>query len=369
MEISGSANNYIFLQGRKYSYFGGNNYLGLAGHTAVIKSAKDSIDRYGVSFSASRQTTGTSSLHLELEALLSEFKSKKESVVYASGYLGNRILLQVLKHRYSAVFIDGSAHPSIHDAIPGDVPNIFIFDHCNTGHLETLLKKHKKFRPLIITDGVFALTGEIAPLDKIYLLAQKYNAVLITDDSHATGILGKNGRGTAEHFNLDAMPDIYQSDTLSKAIGSFGGFISADSDIVSAIKETSRIYLGSTALPPPSVAAAISAVRIMIQQPELRSVLRENIKNISDGIAGLNFATISGSTPIISLFFNSVEKASALSVYLKENNIIVPYVTYPVKMNKFIVRITASASHTNEQIAALIDSLKTWRRYNGSDKD
>ena len=369
MELSGSENNYVLLSGRKYSYFGGNNYLGLAGHPELKKSAIDSIERYGVSFSASRQTTGTSGLHIELENLLSQFKNKKESVVFGSGYLGNRILLNILRDRYSAIFMDGSAHPSIQDAIPRDLSNVFSYEHCNAGHLEILLKEHRNFRPLIITDGIFALSGEIAPLDKIYPLARKYNAILISDDSHATGILGKNGRGTPEHFNLDGEDNIYQSDTLSKALGSFGGFISADNEIISAVKERSGIYLASTSLPPPSVAAACSAVRIIMQHPELRSRLYENIKIISEGIAGLNFETLSRSTPIISLFFNSREKASALSDFLNEHNIIVPYVTYPVKMNKFIVRITASASHTKEQIGELVDCLKTWRSNNGSNKD
>ena len=367
--LSGSVSNYIFIGNRKYSYFGGNNYLGLANHPSLLENAINSIRKYGINFSASRQTTGTSELHLELENLLSEFKNKSGSVVYASGYMGNRILLNVLKDRYSAVFMDGSAHPSIHDAIPAGMTNVFSYDHCNPGHLEILLKEHKRFKPLIITDGIFALTGEIAPLDEIFQLAGKYNAILVTDDSHATGVLGKNGRGTPEHFNIDGSPNIYQSETLSKALGAYGGFISADSDLIASIRDKSGIYQASTSLPPPIAAAACSAVTIVMQQPELRTILNENIKVISEAVRNLDFLTYSRSTPIISVLFGSRANAEDLSEFLKTNNIIVPHITYPVKTNKFIVRITVSACHSKEQMQELIDCLIKWRKNHGSDKD
>jgi 7-keto-8-aminopelargonate synthetase-like enzyme len=369
LQFSGISNNYIYLVGKKYSYFGGNNYLGLAGHPEVMRCAVDAIERYGVSSSASRQTTGTSDLHLQLEELLSEFKNRKESVVFGSGYLGNRILLGVLKNKYSAIFTDESAHPSIIDSIPAENGNVFRYKHCNADQLEDLLRKNKKFRPVIITDGVFALTGEIAPVDKIYSLSLKYDAILVTDDSHATGVLGINGRGTPEHFGLDGKENIFQSETLSKALGSYGGFISADNGIIKEIRERSSVYLASTALPPACVAAACSSIRIIMKQPELRQMLGENVKQISRGINELGFEFLSGPAPIIPLFFSSAERAAGLSHFLKEHNIIVPYITYPVKMNKFIARIAVSACHSKEQIEELTGCLKLWRSKNGIDKD
>ena len=364
-----SISNYISINNKRYSFFGGNNYLGLANHPSLIKNAINSIKKYGINFSASRQTTGTSELHLELEKLLSIFKNKKDSVVFASGYMGNRILLQALKGQYSAVFLDESAHPSIHDGIPSDISNVFSYNHCDSEHLEILLKKNKKFRPLILTDGVFALTGEIAPLDKIYPLAEKYNAILITDDAHATGILGENGRGTPEFFHLDEAANIYQSETLSKALGAYGGFISAGYEIINTIREKSTVYLASTSLPPTIVSAACSSIKIIRQQPELRIILIENLKKIMEGVRRLNFQTYSDCTPIIPLLFNSQKNAINIFEFLKENNIIVPYITYPLKMNKFIVRITVSAIHTKEQIEELLVVLRKWRKSHGSDKD
>jgi len=359
--------NYINLSGKKYSYFAGNNYLGLANHPAVKKEVISSIEKYGINFSASRETTGTSELHLELEKLLAEFKNKDDSVVFASGYMGNKILLQALQDQYSAVFTDESAHPSIVDGISSDISNVYFYNHCNAEHLETLLKKNNNYKPLIITDGIFALTGEIAPLDKIYPLAKKYNAILVVDDAHATGILGENGRGTPEHFQLDDAENIFQSETMSKALGAYGGFISATKEIITKIRKKSSVYIGSTALPPPVVSAGCSSIKILKQHPELRSRLLENERYIRDEIIGMNFSTTTENTPIIPIFLNSKENANKLSGYLHENYIIAPHIEYPVKMDKFLVRITVSAIHTKDQVEQLLEHLKKWRDKYGID--
>jgi 7-keto-8-aminopelargonate synthetase-like enzyme len=367
--LKSGVSNWVNLDNRTYSYFAGNNYLGLANHPKVKRNAINAIEKYGVNFSASRQTTGTSELHLELEQLLSEFNNKEASVVFASGFMGNRILLHALRDQYSAIFLDELSHPSILDGIPADVSNLYKYGHCNTEHLESQLKINKGFSPLIVTDGVFPLTGEIAPLDKITRLAEKYNAIVIVDEAHATGILGKNGRGTVEYFGLDGVTNVYQSGTMSKALGAYGGFISANYEIIDSIRENSSLYCASTALPPPIAAAGLSAITIIRQEPELRLKLIENANQIRAGIKNLNFHTTSDSTPIIPVFLSSEQIAQDLSAYLKENNIIVPYVKYPLKMDKFIVRITASAIHTTDQIAELLSVLKKWRDKHGSNKD
>ena len=198
--LDGEIGNYVISGNKKYSYFAGNNYLGLATHPEIKDAAVRAVKKYGTGFSASRQTTGTSWLHLELEKELSLFKQKDDSVIFASGYLGNRILMEVLQDRYASVFIDQDSHPSIIFGIPAGKSDIFRYNHCDTADLESKLKENNRGMPLIITDGVFALTGEIAPLDKIYDLATGYNGILIVDDAHSTGILGETGRGTPEHF-------------------------------------------------------------------------------------------------------------------------------------------------------------------------
>ena len=237
------------------------------------------------------RTTGTSGIHLELEKQLSAFKQKEDAVVYASGYLGNAILLQVLRKEYSAVFADESSHPSILEAIPRDISRIFQYEHASCSHLEALLKKNRRFRPLIITDGLFALTGEIAPLGQIFALAERFNAILVVDDAHSTGILGENGRGTPEYFHLEEAENLFQTETMSKALGAYGGFIAGSLELTGSIRTSSTVYQASTSLPPPVVSAGIASLKLLEDQPGLRIKLLSIASEIRTGISNLGFNT------------------------------------------------------------------------------
>jgi 7-keto-8-aminopelargonate synthetase-like enzyme len=370
MIVSNSAvSNYICLNDKVYSFFGGNNYLGLANHPLLKRAAIGSVEKYGLNFAAARHTTGTSEIHNGLEHLLAEFKKKEDAVVFGSGYLGNRIMLSALEGKFSSVFMDDYSHPSIKEGIPSHISEIFLYNHCDPDHLEQLLKANRKGNPLIITDGVFSLTGEIAPLGKIYSLSEEYGAVIVVDDAHSTGVLGQNGRGTPEHFNLEAAPNIFQTETMSKAGGVYGGFIAAGKEITDRIREKSGTYLASTSLPPPLVSAAIASIQIVMQQPELRINLKNNAKTIISGVKSLGFMTFSEETPIIPLCFSSIETAQELSEFLKRNGIIVPYIDYPVKIGKFILRITVSSVHTGEQIEELLYVLGEWRKSHEAGND
>jgi 7-keto-8-aminopelargonate synthetase-like enzyme len=363
--LNGEPGHYIQIAGKTYSIFSGNNYLGLSGHPEVRKAAREAIDRYGLNVAAARHTTGTTAIHLKLEKELSDFKKREDSVVFASGYMGNGILLNALRDRYDTIFVDEAGHPSILDGVPREITKVKSYKHCDVRDLEDLLKKNKNSRPLIITDGIFPLTGEISPLDEIYPVAEKYGAIIVTDDAHATGVLGECGIGTPEHFHLQDVPDIYQSDTLSKALGVYGGFISAGRDLIQGIRESSRTYLASTALPPPLASAACTSVRLIRQSPGLRTALSRNAAEIRKGITELGLQTSGSPTPIIPVYFDSLEKARQLSEYLKENGMIVPCVQYPVDMGKFITRIAVSTSHTGDQIQELIFLLKKWSSKHG----
>jgi len=359
--LDSEVDSYISLNNSRYSYFAGNNYLGLANHPDFIKAATGALQKYGINFAASRRTTGTSDIHLELERTLAGYKEKDDAVVFASGYLGNRLLLEALRDHYSAVFADAQAHPSIRDGIPNDVAAISFYEHCNSGSLENLLKRNPHHKPLIITDGVFALTGEIAPLDRIAAVASPYGALIVVDDAHATGILGKTGKGTPEHFGLGKADNIFQSETMSKAMGVYGGFIAASHDVISAIRQKSSFYGASTALPPPLVAAGSASVKYIAAHPELRTRTLENARMVREGIISAGFETSDSITPIIPVYLGDRQKARALSAFLKENLIIVPAVDYPVKTGRYIVRITVSANHSPEQIENLLAVLKLWR--------
>jgi 7-keto-8-aminopelargonate synthetase-like enzyme len=366
IQITGEIGNYIDISGRKYSYFAGNNYLGLSSHTDLKIAAKEAIDSYGLNFAASRHTTGTSDIHLKLERELAEFKGKDDAVVFASGYMGNGILLHVLRDQYDIVLADEMSHPSILEGIPWDLRNIHLYKHGDIQYLEDLLDRNRKHRALVITEGVFALTGEICPLDHIYALTKKYNATLIVDDAHATGVLGESGKGTPEHFDLQHAPNLYQTETMSKALGAYGGFISANQEIIDGIRERSKIYLGSTALPPPLVGAGLASVRIVSQQPELRPKLINKASEIRRRIIDLGYHTNSAPTPIIPVFFSTVDKAKDLSLHLEENGIIAPCISYPVKMDSFIVRFTVSVNHSTEQIEGLLETLQKWISKHGT---
>ena len=365
IELDGPVSNYVQLSGKRYSLFSGNNYLGLSNHPELKQAANKAIETYGLNFAAARQTTGTSAIHLELEKELSTFKKKEDTVVFASGYMGNGILLHALKDQYTDIFTDEAGHPSIIDGIPRDCRQIHFFKHGNVEHLEDLLQQNKNRQALIITDGIFPLTGDISPIDEIHSLAEKYGAILVVDDAHATGVLGDNGLGTPEYFHLHDAPNIYQTETMSKAIGVYGGFVSSNREIINRIRENSRAYMASTSLPPPIVSAATAAIKIIIRNPALRASLLKNAREMREGVIKLGYNSSNGPGPIIPILLGSLEKAQGLSAYLKENGMIVPSINYPVKMGDFMVRIAVSAIHTGDQIEELLDLLKQWRSKHG----
>ena len=360
--LESGVGTYIQAEEHQYSCFAGNNYLGLANHPEIVEAAIQGTKKYGVNFSASRQTSGTSDIHLELERQLAIFKQEEDAVVFASGYLGNKIILHILKGEYDTIFVDQSAHSSILDGLPNDKTGICFYTHCDCKNLEYQIKKCKSKKPLVITDGIFALTGEIAPLDEIYRIVETNNGLLIVDDAHSTGVLGENGRGTPEYFGFGDAPRILQTETMSKAIGVYGGFISGSKELILKIREKSPAYGASTSLPPPLVAAAIAAIRIIGEQPELRSKMFSNAVRIREGLNRLGFHSTNSCTPIIPIIFEKQADAINLSDFLKANLILAPFVTYPVKMVQYIVRITASAAHTEEQIDELLVVLGKWKK-------
>ncbi|MDX9902754.1 MAG: pyridoxal phosphate-dependent aminotransferase family protein [Bacteroidales bacterium] len=362
--LSSEVGNYIISNGRRYSYFAGNNYLGLAGDARIKAAVISAVEKYGVNFSASRHTTGTADIHLELESALASFKGKEDAVIFASGYLGNSILLEVLRGSYSKVFIDQSAHASIISAIPADVASVIFYDHCNADHLDHLLDQNRDSAPLVITDGLFPLTGEIAPLDRIFPVVSKHHGILVVDDAHATGIIGDTGKGTPEHFGLGREEGIYQTETMSKALGGYGGFISGSRTLTALIRERSATYQASTALPPPIVAAGIASLRILGDNPGLRLKLLESAWHLREEIAGMGYSTSNDRTPIIPLIFDAPEKARGLSLYLEENGVIAPFMNYPVRKEMHQIRITVSVSHTGQQVSQLLDLLNKWKKKN-----
>ncbi|MRR20336.1 pyridoxal phosphate-dependent aminotransferase family protein [bacterium] len=364
--LGSGVGNYILSNGKKYSYFAGNNYLGLASHPDIKAAVIRAVEKYGVNFSASRHTTGTADIHLELEGALASFKGKEDAVVFASGYQGNSILLEILKGSYSTIFIDQAAHASIIAAIPSDVVKVMYYDHCDADHLDYLLDYNRGSNPLIITDGIFPLTGEIAPLNRIYPVVKKHNGILVVDDAHSTGILGESGKGTPEHFSLPDDDKIHQTETMSKALGGYGGFISGSRSLTEMIRERSATYQASTALPPPIAAAGIASLAILKATPGLRMELLDKAWRLREEVIAMDFRTTHDRTPIIPVILDSAEKARRLSLFLEENGVIAPFMNYPVRKEMHQIRIAVSVSHTSDQIGQLLGLLKKWSDKNGS---
>lgn len=359
--LEGDVGSFIQLKGTAYNYFAGNNYLGMANCSEVIEAAKNALTQYGVNFAASRQTTGTADIHLKLEEQLAHFKQTESAMIFASGYMGNKLWVDYLKDNIDIIITDSMAHSSILDAVPRSIRQVTKYDHGNMNQLEMLLNHLKHQRVLIATDGIFALTGEITPLDEIYALAEKHKAFVLVDDAHATGILGENGRGTPEYFNLNGVPNLFQSETMSKALGSYGGFISGTTKAIQTIRKQSAFYGASTALPPAIAAASLASLTYLEKHPERRNELHKKISFVKNAIHDLGYETTLSPTPIVPLFFKQKEDADHLSNYLNDHKIIAPVVDYPVKTALSIVRITLSANHSEEQCDKLILSLKNWK--------
>jgi 7-keto-8-aminopelargonate synthetase-like enzyme len=360
MILEGSIGSQILSNGRKFTYFGGNNYLGLANHRVLKAESVKAIRKYGINFSASRRTTGTADIHLLLEHELSAFKNKSDTVVYASGYLGNSILHEVFRGSFTRVCIDELAHSSLFAGIPREIRDVHKYRHCDPDHLNMLLAHGPQGKTLVLTDGVFALTGEIAPLDRIFPVVARHKAILVVDEAHATGILGENGRGTTEHFNLGEA-EIYQTETMSKALGGYGGFISGSHALTERIRKNSSIYGASTALPPPIVAAGIAALGLIKENPGWRKRLASMALSLKQEIARLGYCTNQFETPIVPVFLRSQTTARELAAFLEQEGIIAPFMDYPGNHSTSMIRISLSLLHTPQQITNLLERLDTWK--------
>lgn len=340
--------------------FAGNNYLALATAPVLKAAAAEALDRYGVSVSASRLSTGTEEIHLTLEASLARFMGREASLTFASGYLGNLILLQALSPAYDDVFMDAAAHPSLRDAVPR-CKTLYEYATCDLSELEQLLRRHDRGRSLIATDGLFAMTGALAPLNTIGALAKTFGARLLVDDAHAVGLLGANGRGTPEHFGLDGAPDVYQTGTFSKAFGGYGGFIAGSHELMTAIRQRAGAFGGSTALPPPLAAADLAAIGWLNAHPACRQTLLSLADRARSELRRLGFETGGDGTPIAPLYFDTREEGAQLSEFLRQQQIEVPYFDYPVKTGRYLLRMTFALNHTEQQLTYLFDIMKQWQ--------
>ena len=352
--VIGSAQGPVvrLADGREMINLCANNYLGLANHPAVLKAAQDALTRYGYGVASVRFICGTQSVHRELEERLSAYLSMEDTILYSSCFDANGGLFETLLDEQDAVISDALNHASLIDGIRLCKATRLRYAHSDMADLEAKLRDTATYRlRLIATDGVFSMDGDLAKLDRIVELADRYDAAVVVDDSHATGVLGRNGRGTPDHFSVADRIEIITS-TLGKTLGgAAGGFTSGRKEIVELLRQRSRPYLFSNSLPPVIAAAARRAVILVAQGDQLRARLRENAAFFRAQLTALGFRLIPGEHPIIPIMLGDASLATKMAERLLEEGIYVVGFSYPVvPEGQARIRVQMSAAHTREQL-------------------
>lgn len=329
-----------------------NNYLGLANHPEIVAAAAEGLRTHGFGMASVRFICGTQDLHKELERRISAFLGTEDTILYGSCFDANAGLFETLLGPEDAVISDALNHASIIDGIRLCKARRKVYRHADMADLEQRLQETSdaRFR-LIVTDGVFSMQGDLAPLPEICDLADRYDALVMVDDSHATGFLGPTGRGTAEHFGVADRIDITTS-TLGKALGgASGGFTTGRRQVVDYLRQRSRPYLFSNSVAPPIVAAALTALDLVERHPELRETLFENTAYFRSEMAARGFTIIEGIHPIVPIMIGDERLAGELARAANARGILVVGFSYPVvPRGEARIRVQLSASHTREQL-------------------
>ncbi|MDF0725105.1 glycine C-acetyltransferase [Cytobacillus sp. S13-E01] len=346
----------VIIKGKEVIQLSSNNYLGFTTHPRLRKAALDAVGRYGAGTGSVRTIAGTFSMHDELEEKLAKFKHTEASLVFQSGFTTNQGVLSAILTPDDVVISDELNHASIIDGIRLTKSGRKVYKHVDTEDLERALQETQNYRKrLIVTDGVFSMDGNIAPLPKIVELAEKYDALVMVDDAHASGVLGKNGRGTVNHFGLDGRVHI-QVGTLSKAIGVLGGYVASTRTLIDYLIQKGRPFLFSTSHPPAVTAACIEAIDVLLEEPELIEKLWENTKFFKDGLMKLGFNTGKSETPITPVIVGDETLTHQFSDKLLEYGVFAQGIAFPtVAKGLGRVRTIVTAEHSNEELEQALD--------------
>ena len=341
---------------KEYLMMASNNYLGLTFDSRVIEGAVKGARQYGTGSGGSRLVSGTFPLFTDLENELAKFKNTEKALVFNTGYMANVGTISAIADKNTIIFSDALNHASIIDGCRLSRGAVKAYSHCDVEELKYLLKQvDRNARKLIVTDGVFSMDGDIAPLDKLYELSRDYNALLMVDDAHATGTIG-NGHGTAAYFNLEKEIDI-QLGTLSKSLGSVGGYVAANSTIIDYLVNTSRSFIFSTALSPADIGAALAALQVLESDASVLQRLHENVNYMADQLLSIG-VDATNETPIFPILIGRNEDTLAVSHYLYEAGIIGTAIRPPtVPIGESRIRLTVTAAHNKEQIDYVCHTL------------
>jgi glycine C-acetyltransferase len=339
--------------------FCANNYLGLSSHPAIIEAAHRGLDERGYGMSSVRFICGTQDIHKQLESKISEFLGTEDTILYASCFDANGGLFETLLGKDDVVISDALNHASIIDGVRLSKAARKVYQHADMDDLEKQLKESCQFRlRMIATDGVFSMDGDLAPLDRICDLAERHDATVMVDDSHATGFMGPRGRGTPEHFGVGERVDIITS-TMGKALGgASGGFTSGRKTIVEYLRQRSRPYLFSNSVAPPIVYASIAAIDLIDHGDDLRKTLRENTAYFRGCMKSAGFNIAESAHPIVPIMLGEAKLAQDMARDLLEDGIYVIGFSYPVvPKGKARIRVQISAAHAREELDLAVDAF------------
>ena len=345
--------------GQKVLNFCANNYLGLSSHPKILAAAKKALDEYGYGMSSVRFICGTQDIHKELEATIAEFFGMERTILYAAAFDANGGIFEPLFSKEDAIISDELNHASIIDGVRLSKAARYRYKHSDIEDLENQLKiaQAKRFR-IIVTDGVFSMDGDIAKLDKICDLAEKYDALVMVDDSHASGFIGKTGRGTPEYHNVTDRVDIITG-TLGKALGgAMGGFTTGKKEIIDVLRQRSRPYLFSNSLSPVIVGAALEVFNLLSSSTELRDKVMNNAIYFKDRLNSAGFILKPTNSAIVALMLFEAKLSQKFAAKLLEEGIFVTGFNYPVvAKGQARIRIQLSAAHTKEHLDKAVDAF------------
>lgn len=350
--LSSPQGAWLVVDGKKVLNFCSNNYLGLANHPKVVEAAKNASDKYGVGPGAVRTIAGTMDLHTELEKRLSAFKGVEAAITFQSGFNANLATIPALVGKEDVIFSDRLNHASIIDGCRLSGAKIIPYEHNSPEALEEQIKENlsKYRRALVITDGVFSMDGDIAPLDKIYEVTRRYDLLLMVDDAHGEGVLGNGGRGIVDHFNLHGKVDV-EVGTMSKAFGVMGGVVAGEKAIIEWLRQRGRPFLFSSALTIPDTAACLAAVDLLEESTELVDRLWDNGRYFKAGMQTLGFDTGMSETPITPVMLGEAPLAQQFSRELYSAGVFATAIGFPtVPQGKARIRVMISAAHSKEDL-------------------
>lgn len=358
-EVQSPQSTRVIVEGREITAFCSNDYLGLASHPLVRQASIECIGRYGLGSGASRLISGNTTPCRELEEAVASFKMEEKALVFPTGSMANTGIISSVVERTDCVIVDRLSHASIIDGCNLSGARMLVYPHRDMDRLEDILKKAQSRyrRKLIVTDGVFSMDGDIAPLPDILELSHRFDAFVMIDEAHATGVLGEKGRGLKEYYRLDQGATIVMG-TMGKALGSFGGFVAGNTSIIDFLINRCRSFIYTTALPPVICAAALASLKIIQQEPERLQRLKTNAQYLRNELKNKSITVLGKETPILPIPTGDSELALGLSRQLWDKGLWVPAIRPPtVRRNGSRLRITVSSEHTIADLDRLVCTL------------